>query len=225
MMNLENWELMSDRDGIPIYTYEGENNLTGMYGTVEIDACFEAIMHYTSNGEDIISWNPMAEEVQIIDDLDYDTKVGAISYRGLLIVAGREVIVIVTRLTLPNGKQCYVLYSIDDHPNEPPLKNGRVRGHVEIGGWIYDYVDENKTIVTNFAIGDPRGFIPMFVAKAGAITQRTLMSRLRGYVKQKVNDGTILTPEQFVEINKNNPWLMKDYKKIKDAQKESRKDN
>lgn len=160
-----------------------------------------------------------------------DTKVAFMRFKGILIVSGREFMVLVKRHTMKDGSQAILSYSIDDYDDAPPETGEFVRAHMEIGGWYLHPLKpealtpdgklddwKSKTYVANFAINDLKGSLPQFVIKASAFTQLKVLDGFRYFnltsqchnfyrklVDTKREEGTLFTREQFQALFKGKP--------------------
>ena len=172
MLDENNWVLSSSSGNIPVYSYEGEGNITGLSGNVEWPAPFESMMHLWSNEDTMKGFNPMLDKLIVLEEIDANTQIALLSFHGMLIVSGREFLVMIRRHTFEDGSQGLISFSIDEYANSPEVGKGKVRADMVIGGWHFKPISEDKTIVTNLAINDLKGSIPKFVANAAVLAHK-----------------------------------------------------
>ena len=143
----------------------------------------------TGSLEEMKKYNSLIEDLIILEEVDEDTKIVLMKFKGMLLVSGREFLVIVRRYTLEGGYQAYITYSIDDYENAPPETSKFIRAQMKIGGWYFKPLKpegdgetddwKSKTIAMNFAINDLKGNLPKFVIKASAISQTQILYAFR----------------------------------------------
>jgi hypothetical protein len=67
-----------------------------------------------------------------------------------------------------------------------------------VGGWIFNPIDKNTTIVKNYAVNDLKGSIPKFVVNAGASTHRDQFIRLRTLLDKMNESGDLKTSSDLI---------------------------
>lgn len=148
-----------------------------------MDLCGKSQSKNLGNMDEVKKYNSMVETIEVLEDIDMDTKVALMRFKGLLIVSGREFIVVVHRHTLKDGSQAILSYSVDDFEGAPEETKKHVRAYMDIGGWYFKPLKpedtkedgspddwKSKTFAINFAINDLKGSLPQFVIKASAFT-------------------------------------------------------
>ncbi|CAI2370281.1 unnamed protein product [Moneuplotes crassus] len=211
----DEWSEVTTRGDSFVGSWAGDNNLTGLYGSTIANGCFEELMDLCGNIEEVRRYNSLVDTITVLEDIDMDTKVAFMRFKGILIVSGREFMVLVKRHTMKDGSQAILSYSIDDYDDAPPETGQFVRAHMEIGGWYLHPLKpeeltpdgklddwESKSYVANFAINDLKGSLPQFVIKASAFTQLKVLNGFRKLVDTKREEGTLFTREQFEALFK-----------------------
>lgn len=60
-----------------------------------------------------------------------------------------------------------------------------------IAGWVCSKIDENTTLVKNYAVNDLKGSIPKFVITAGASTHAGVFTNLKKTLDEMKKNGTL----------------------------------
>lgn len=90
MSDESKWKKATTKQKVTVYTYIGENNLTGLMGVVELPYSYEAIMATLSDPENLMEINNLSEHYEIVDTINNDLQVMYMRYKGFMMVSGRE---------------------------------------------------------------------------------------------------------------------------------------
>lgn len=91
--DLSKWKKATTKDKVDVYSYSGDRNLTGLMGIMESPHPYESIMTVLADPDNLMKINSLSEEHKILEEIDNDTKIMYMKYKGMFVVSGREFVV------------------------------------------------------------------------------------------------------------------------------------
>lgn len=85
-----NWKKTTTKNGVEIFTLDGEGNQTGIMGVAEFPYNYEVIMAALKDPEIPFKANSFADKLEILEDVGENTKILYMRFKGMLMVAGRD---------------------------------------------------------------------------------------------------------------------------------------
>ena len=87
------WRKSSRKNNVDIYTFTGEGNNTGFMGIAELPYNPETIIQALSKPEISFDCNPFGDKMEVLEDVDEDTKILYMKFKGMMLVNGRDFVV------------------------------------------------------------------------------------------------------------------------------------
>ena len=101
LKDLSNWKKSTKKNGVEVLTYNGdEGNYTGLMGVMELPFNHNDIFQALCEPEIPFNANPFADRMEVLENIDDDTMVIYMKFKGMMLVNGRDFILLSSKVLI-----------------------------------------------------------------------------------------------------------------------------
>lgn len=150
-----------EKDGCRVMTADTQRNFL-IWTVFDMPFPADSVMAFLKDIEHRTDWDPNMQEARIVCKVDDDTFVNYQTYKGVLAVKPRDLLILSSYRNY-KGSKCEFSQSIQSL--HYPERDDAVRAKLEIGGMVVQAVDANSCKVTSISETDLGGALPKMIVK------------------------------------------------------------